>query len=421
MTPPPERRDRRPRGSSLRLFPLVVLLAAHGLSLIGNAITIIVVPLYVLDLTGSVSATGVAGAFATVPIIIGGVLGGVMVDRLGFRAAAVISDLASGVTVLAIPLLAHSFGMPFGLLLLLVFLSGLLDTPGRTAKESLLPDLANEAGIALTRAAASSAAISRSASLLGAAGASVLLVAIGALNSLIVDSLTFVVSAVLIGLVLPRSVTSTPPHVALPRRVSFREQLKEGVSYIVNTPLVRNIVILVVVTNLIDAAGFLVLFPVYGRGVTPDGSFLGLIMGCFAAGAVVGALLFARWGHRLPRRALLVGGFAIAGPVPYIAMLVDLSPQAFLVAMLCAGLAAGSLNPLLSAALYSLVPRAIRARVLGALTTGVTVGMPVGSLLAGVTVEAWGLLPVLVGAVVIYCAAALSPLVGKSWVLLKEA
>lgn len=89
--------------------------------------------------------------------------------------------------------------------------------------------------------------------------------------------------------------------------------------------------------------------------------------------------------------------------------------------MLAAGLAAGSLNPLLSATLYEIVPRAIRARVLGTLTTGVTAGMPLGSLLAGATVEVWGLTPVLIGAVVVYVIAAVAPLFGKSWLALKEA
>ena len=48
-----------------------------------------------------------------------------------------------------------------------------------------------------------------------------------------------------------------------------------------------------------------------------------------------------------------------------------------------AGLAAGSINPLLSTVLYEQVPRDMRARVLGGMTTGVAAGMPIGSLLGG--------------------------------------
>ncbi|MGV8852169.1 MAG: MFS transporter [Rhodoglobus sp.] len=401
--------------STPTVWPLVALLSAHGLSLVGNAVTMIVVPLYVLQITNSVAATGVAGAFATVPMIIGGALGGVLVDRFGFRRAAVVADLASGITVLAVPLLALTVGLPFGVLLLLVFLSGLLDTPGRTAKEALVPDLAADAGVQLTRAVAASSAISRSAMLAGASLAAVLLVVIGSLNSLFVDAATFAISAVLIGIVLPRSTSS---HEALTEGmppVGVWAQFVEGVSFAARTPIIRSVALLVVVTNLIDAAGFLVLFPVYARTITPDGSLLGLMMGCFAGGALLGAVAFAKFGHRLPRRALLIGGFIIAGPIPYIAMFALAPPPWLLVAMVVAGLAAGSINPLLSTMLYTLVPRPLRARVLGALTTGVTAGMPMGSLLAGSAVELLGFAPVLLGTGVLYSLVALSPLFGKSW------
>lgn len=402
------------------VWPLIVLLSAHGLSLVGNAVTVIVVPLYVLQLTDSVAATGVAGAFATVPMIIGGAVGGVLVDRFGFRRAAVLADLASGLTVLAIPLLALTVGLPFGVLLLLVFLSGLLDTPGRTAKEALVPDFARDAGVQLTRAAAASSAISRSAMLAGAALASVLLVSIGALNSLFIDAITFFVSAVFIGIILPRASSSSAADVGVMPAGMWAEFV-EGVRFAARTPIIRSVVLLVVITNLIDAAGFLVLFPVYARTVTPDGSLLGLIMGSFAAGALTGALAFAKFGHRLPKKALLIGGFLIAGPVPYLAMLAHCAPPLLLTAMMIAGLAAGSINPLLSATLYEVVPRALRARVLGALTTGVTAGMPLGSLLAGSTVELWGLVPVLLGAALFYAIVALSPLFGRSWSGLTQA
>lgn len=402
-------------------WPLIVLLSAHGLSLVGNAITIIVVPLYVLELTDSVAATGVAGVFATVPIIIGGVLGGVLVDRFGFRRAAVVADVASGITMLAIPVLALMGEMPFGMLLLLVFLSGLLDTPGRTAKEAMVPDFADQGGVRLTRAIAASSAISRSATLVGASLSAGLLVSIGAVNSLFVDAATFAVSAVLIGVVLPRSETALPSASDLLVRTSVWSDFVEGVGYAVKTPIIRSIVALVLVTNLIDAGGFIVVFPVYARTVTTDGSLFGLMVGCFAGGALVGALAFAKLGHRLPRRAVLVIGFVVAGTLPYLAMYADFSPPALLIAMVIAGLAAGSINPLLSATLFELVPRQLRARVLGMMTTGVTAGMPLGSLIAGLTVELWGLAPVLLSAAAIYFVVALTPLFGKSWLKLKGA
>ena len=401
-------------GSRMRLAPLAALLAAHGLSLAGNAITLVVIPLYVLQDTGSVLAAGVAGVFATVPMIVGGALGGVLVDRLGFRRAAIAADLASGVTVLAIPVLAATVGLPFWVLLTLVFLSGVLDTPGNTAKESLLPDLAEVCGVRLTRATGAASAISRSAMMIGASLAAVSVVWLGPLNSLVLDAVSFAISAALLWTGVPArivaSAASTPSE-----PTGFWREFADGVRYLTAEPLIRNLVLMIVITNCFDAAGILVLKPVYARTVSPDGSLFGIMVACFAFGALAGAGLFGWLGHRLPRRATLVVCFILAGPPPYIAMALDLPVPALLSVFLLAGLSAGSINPLLDSVLYEKIPRGMRARVLGALTTGVTAGMPLGSLLGGVAVEQAGLLPVLLFVAGVYAVVTLAPLVGRSW------
>ncbi|MBF0673278.1 MAG: MFS transporter [Salinibacterium sp.] len=394
-----------------RLLPLSALLAAHGLSLLGNAVTMIVVPLYVLELTGSVVATGVAGVFATVPMIVGGALGGVLVDRIGFRRAAIAADVASGVTVAAIPLLAATIGLPFWALLALVFLSGLLDTPGNTAKSSLVPDLAEAAGVALTRASGAAGAVSRTATMLGASLAAVAVVLLGPLNALLLDAATFALSALLLAFFVPAGATGHTEQ----RSEGFWHEFAGGVRHLARTPVTRNLVLLIVVTNCLDAAGMLVIHPVYARAVSPDGEFLGVMIAFFAGGALTGSALFAWFGHRLPRRAMLVACFVLAGPPPYLAIALDLPLPAVLLVFALSGLAAGSINPLVYTVLYEQVPRAMRARVFGALTTGATAAMPLGSLLAGVAVDGLGFLASVLGIAAIYTAATLAPLVGRSW------
>ena len=70
---------------------------------------------------------------------------------------------------------------------------------------------------------------------------------------------------------------------------------------------------------------------------------------------------------------------------------------------------------MIATALYSVVPDGMRARVFGALTAGVAASMPVGALLAGVTVEAFGLGGVLAGAAVLYAVLGASPLLLRSF------
>jgi MFS family permease len=392
---------------------LVALLSAHGLSLAGNAITLVAVPLYVLHDTGSVLATGVAGIASTAPLIIGGALGGVLVDRVGFRRAAVVADVASGVTVLAIPVLAATIGLPFWALLALVFVGGLLDTPGSTAKTAIIPDLVAASGVRMNRVAGAQSAISRSATMVGASVAALAISALGPLGVLLLDAATFAVSAVLVWLLVPRDGAAVREGEGAPS--GYWMELAAGMRFLSGSPVLRNLVLLVVVTNTIDAAGMLVIKPVYASSISADGTLFGVMVALFAAGALSGAALYGLVGHRLPDRPTLVVCFLLAGAPPYIAMALGFTATPLLVTVALAGLAAGSINPLISTLVFELTPRALRARVLGALTTGVSLGMPLGSLVGGVAIAQWGLAATAAVAAAVYATASLAPLAGRGW------
>src|SRR6266511_4159534 len=100
--------------------PLVALLTANGISQIGNTLSFLAVPWFVLETTGSPSKTGITVAVRALPVLVAGIFGGAVVDRLGYKRMSVVSDLASGLGVAAIPLLYHTTGLSFWQLLLLV-------------------------------------------------------------------------------------------------------------------------------------------------------------------------------------------------------------------------------------------------------------------------------------------------------------
>jgi hypothetical protein len=65
---------------------------------------------------------------------------------------------------------------------------------------------------------------------------------------------------------------------------------------------------------------------------------------------------------------------------------------------------------MIATALFAVVPDGMRARVFGAITSGVAASMPVGAFAAGVAVDAFGLVPVLAGAALLYAVLGASPL-----------
>lgn len=397
-----------------RRSALVALLAADGVSRAGNAITVIAVPLYVLADTGSALATGIAGVVATVPIVVGGALGGVLVDRFGWRRSGVVADAASGITVLAIPVLAATGLLSFPLLLALVFLSNLLDTPGSTARVAQLPEVAALAGTSLTRATGAHATAQRTATLVGSGVAGALVALAGPANALYANALCFAISIVVTLRWVPRDARRAAADEP-GARTGYVAELATGLRFVATTPLVRAVVILVVITNMVDAAGLTVLKPVYAHGLGDDGAVLGAMLAVFAGGALTGAAAFGAIGHQLPRRASFVVLFLLAGVPPYLVLAADAPLWAVLTVLALSGLAAGPLNPLIDTALFGVVPVALRARVFGAISTGVAAAMPLGSLLAGLGVEHLGLTLSLLAAAAVYLVAILGTSFGRRW------
>lgn len=410
------RTEARPR----RRIPLVALYAAQLCSIGGNAIALVAIPIIVLQQTGSPFAAGVAGIFATVPLVIGGAFGGVLVDRFGYRASSIAADVASGVTVLAIPLLDAAGLLSFGALLALVFLGGLLDPPGDTAKTVLMPDLAALARIPLARAAGAQSAVQRTATMVGAGVAGTLVALSGPMTALVADAAGFAVSALLVVFLVPppaptRPVGAQGSEDAGETAGSSVQAFAAGIRFVARTPLARGVVLLVTLTNAIDAAGMMVLKPVYASEVLGDPATLGFMVGCFAAGALTGSALFGIVGHRASGRTMFAICFVLAGLPPYAAMALGAPVEVLFAVLALSGLAAGAINPMIATALYSVVPDGMRARVFGALTAGVAASMPVGAFLSGVLVEAFGLTAVLAGAAVLYGVLGASPLVLRSF------
>src|ERR671918_2146820 len=85
--------------------PLVSLVAANAISGLGNMLTTIAVPWFVLETTGSAGRAALI-AFATrVAVIPASFVGGALADRFGAKRISVLGDLLSGATVALVPLL----------------------------------------------------------------------------------------------------------------------------------------------------------------------------------------------------------------------------------------------------------------------------------------------------------------------------
>ncbi|MFE9737946.1 MFS transporter [Streptomyces sp. NPDC006477] len=396
--------------------PLTIVLAADTVSITGSSLTLIGVPWFALDTTGSPGKAGLVAFCATLPVLVSAIAGGPVIDRLGRRRVSIASDLVCALALAAVPLLHRVGLLEFWMLCALMALSGLCHAPGQMARHVLVPDLAERAGTSLPRAASLYDAGARGARMAGAATAGLLVAFMGADTVLLLDAATFGLSALLVGVGL-RGVRAAEPVRGGPRlsAARYRADLREGYAFLFRTRLLLGITVMVMVTNGLNQSWSAVLLPVHAQEKLGGPAAQGLVVSVFGGCALVGALLYGAVGQRFGRRALFTAGFLVGGAPLYVVAALTDTAAPLLVTAATAGFGVGVLNPILTTVLYEQVPDGLRSRVMGASTAGVLLTTPLGGLAAGLLVEGAGLTATLLWTGGLYLLATLAPLLFPAW------
>ncbi|GAA1831964.1 MFS transporter [Luedemannella flava] len=396
--------------------PLVGLLVAETISNLGSRMTMVALPWLVLVTTGSAARTGLVAAVEILPYVLASALGAPVTDRVGGRRVSVVADAASVVVVGAVPLLAATGDLGFGALLALVLVAGGLRGFGDAAKRgAMFPQSVAASGMEMTRAVSLHDGLSRAAGLLAAPLAGAIVVAFGgttsargALAVLLVDAVSFGVCALLVAfLVRTRPVESQA-------REPYGAALRAGLAFVRSDRLILGLLLMVSFTNLLDHATGAVLVPLWARDVFGSPLGIGLVSAAFAAGAVLGNIVFTYLAPRLPRWAPYTLGFLVCGAPRYVVLAFDGGAWSVGAVSFVGGLGAAALNPILGAVFYERIPERLMARVQGLSTAVAFAGMPLGALLGGWLGE-YGARVALLVVGAMYLAATLAPLFGRFW------
>lgn len=361
-------------------------------SQIGNSLSYLAIPWFVLTTTGSATSTGVAVAVGALPVIVAGIFGGAIVDRLGYKPTSVVSDIASCVTVLLIPILHQTIGIAFWQLLVLVFLGALLDMPGSSARSSLFPDLVIGTGITLERANAAYSVTSRLASLLSAPIGGILIAALGATTLLYIDAATFAISAAIVALRVPSRPTAHAMSDAARRIDRYLADVREGFAFILRDKQLLWMIVSFSLGRLLAEPLYAVILPVYVNERYGSAVNLGFIFTGLAVGSLLGNVIFAGLHRHLPRSVVIIGGFAMRAIAFWVLFFVP--PWGVIAGAIFMGAVLFEpINPLSMTIYQERVPAGMRGRVFSAriaLGSGtLTVGILVyGSLLDRIGLDA---------------------------------
>ncbi|MFI6518108.1 MFS transporter [Spirillospora sp. NPDC050679] len=385
--------------------PLVGVLAAMAVSLTGTRVSAIALPWFVLVTTGSATRAGLVAFCEMTPYVLAKTFSGPLVDRTGPRLISWTADLASATAASAIPLL-HAFDLlSFPPLLALVALIGAARGPGDLAKEIMIPDAAEAGRTPLERAIALSGVTDRLAVTVGPAAGGALVALFGPLTGLALTAGCFALGALLVTLVLPRDMGRAPrrtPASAADKEPGYWRSFGQGLAFLRGERLLLSVIVMVGITNLLDAGFTAVLVPVWARSLGHGAGAVGLVLSVSGTAAIGGSLIAAALAHRMRRRAVVLGGALCAGAPKFLILAASAPMWAVVAVFAASGFGAGFLNPILGALFFERVPRAMLGRVNAIGDSLAWAGIPFGGLVAGAAAAVAGLVPTLLVAAAVY-------------------
>jgi MFS family permease len=359
---------------------ILALLAANAISLTGNQVTMFALPWFVLETTDSAAQTALVAATQMAAFLIAAIAGGVVVDRFGPKWLSVVSDVASGLSIAAIPVLMHTIGLELWQVLVLAFLGAILDSPGGNARYGIITDLIDLTGWRSERVYSAFSSADGVARIGGPILAGGLIAWFGAVNALWVDAASFAVSALLITILVPLTTRPVMPE------ASFLGDVRAGWDYLRSRPLLVRFFTLIVCVNLTAVPLAAVVIPKIAHDHYGSSRVGGIMLAADGIGVIVGGVFFGMIGRRLtPYRSMMV---ALVLLFLSLALLSGLFPVAVSVAALAlTGIGFGVMVPNNQTVFRRITDLEFRGRLLGLRDAVVGISSPMMVVIVGLALD----------------------------------
>ncbi len=371
----------------LRSREFRLLWLGQSASVIGDALVLVAVGLYVTRLTGDAGDVGVVLGAYSLPLVAFVLLGGVVADRLPRQQVMIASDLVRCVLHATLAVLILTGAVQVWHMVVIGALFGTAEAFFRPAYTGLVPQTVREEQI--QPAQALSGVSMQVAEIVGPALATGLVLAVGGAAAFAVDAATFAFSAVLLTRLRPRERGERGGQ------ATVLVELREGWVAVRERAWVWATVSAFSVSLVLAIAPFFVLGAALAEDVYGSDAVYGLSNAAWGVGTVTGAIAGSRWKPHRPMLAAVL----CAVPWPLVIAVYGVGPP---VAVLYASMAVGGVGIGLFAvwwetALAQRIPPHLLSRVSAWDWMGSLALLPVGYLLAGPVADRLGQQEVMVG------------------------
>ncbi len=366
---------------SLTVRPFALLWSGQQLSALGDSVYRVALAWWVLEKTGSATAMSTIFIFASAPMLVFLLVGGVAVDRHSRARVMLLSDVLRSLLIGIVALLAFAHRLDLWHIYILSLLFGIVGAFFGPAYRAIVPEIVPRE---LLPSANGLTSLSIQLADIAGPGLGALVVSTsGSPTAFTLDCLSFVISALCLApLVRLALATQTSKE-----RKSILHDFREGIDVVRKTSWLSITIVIASLGNITLAAPFAIALPFLVKGHLHGGvGSLGLIYSLLSAGAIVGTILGTVWLERtssLRARGLFAYGLWIVGGLLIAVFGLSANIYAVAPAALLTGAAFSVPNLIFITTLQELIPGKLLGRVTSIATLGSIVLVPVGSGLVG--------------------------------------
>ncbi len=269
----------------------------QAISSLGDSFSGFALPLHIFKLTNSGLNLALSTAAYMLPYLLFGLVIGAWVDRLDRKRLMIFVDLGRAALIASIPVLANFNALPIWWIYAVAFLSSTLSIAFDAADFAAIPSLVNQDDLVTAngRITASYSA----ARVIGPLLAGGLVAFIPLYDLIFLDALSFVVSSVSLSLIR-RSFNATREK----KTTRIREDVVEGLKYVLGHPVLRNISIMMALVNFVAE-----------RQLGANDTQVGWLFSAGSAGVIILSLLAGRLRKRFPFSKVALGALMTEGVI----------------------------------------------------------------------------------------------------------
>jgi len=357
-------------------------------SIIAGSMVFIALPWLALDITGSAAMAGAVVALTAIPGLFLSPILGTLVDRIGRKLSAIISEGLSAFAILLIPVVHGFVEIGFVALVLLAMARAIVSPAATTARKSIIPDIAGPARISLERANSIHEAVFATGFAIGPAVGAAFIALIGPYDVFLVVALFSALSA--ISALLINTIEHRGDGIS--ETGSLLKDTALGIKTILKTPAVLLGMSFVLTLAMVYLPTEMVVLPAHFNEIN-YATGLGILISTMAGASVFGALLFERLQMIFRYSTILKIGFIGIG-LSVLAMSFIPPMPLMLVAGAVLGFSWGPLMPMLNTVIQRVIPESMRGRVFGIEMTIWSAGPLLTAVGVGIAVDGVGVQPV---------------------------